>query len=148
MGCDTESLPPGQSDKVKQVILMRDDLQMRKGKMIAQGAHASMKVLLDAGFYSHLSHGEFEGDALFVPLRTSELEEWLQGQFTKICVRVSGETALLSLIEDAKNRGVPCSLIEDSGLTEFNGVPTITCGAIGPAKSSVIDPLTRHLKLF
>lgn len=31
----------------KQVIVMRKDLNMRKGKMIAQGAHASMKVLLD-----------------------------------------------------------------------------------------------------
>ena len=33
----------------KQVIVMRKDLGMRKGKMIAQGAHASMKVLLQAG---------------------------------------------------------------------------------------------------
>ena len=36
-------------DRAKQVIVMRKDLNMRKGKMIAQGAHASMKVLLDAG---------------------------------------------------------------------------------------------------
>ena len=35
------------SDKIKQVIVMRTDLHMRKGKMIAQGAHASMKVFFD-----------------------------------------------------------------------------------------------------
>lgn len=31
---------------VKQVIVMRKDLNMRKGKMIAQGAHASVDALL------------------------------------------------------------------------------------------------------
>jgi PTH2 family peptidyl-tRNA hydrolase len=31
----------------KQVIVMRKALNMRKGKMIAQGAHASMKVILN-----------------------------------------------------------------------------------------------------
>ena len=35
--------------RAKQVIVMRKDLNMRKSKMIAQGAHGSMKVLLDAG---------------------------------------------------------------------------------------------------
>jgi len=38
--------------EVKQVIVLRKDLQMRKGKMIAQGAHASMKVFFDlAGYF-------------------------------------------------------------------------------------------------
>ena len=32
---------------IKQVIIMRTDLNMRKGKMIAQGAHASQKVFFD-----------------------------------------------------------------------------------------------------
>ena len=31
----------------KQVIVIRKDLGCRKGKLISQGAHASMKVLLD-----------------------------------------------------------------------------------------------------
>lgn len=30
---------------VKQVIIIRTDLNMRKGKMIAQGAHASVNYL-------------------------------------------------------------------------------------------------------
>ena len=30
----------------KQVIVLRKDLNMRKGKMVAQGAHASMAALL------------------------------------------------------------------------------------------------------
>jgi PTH2 family peptidyl-tRNA hydrolase len=34
-------------DAPKQVIIIRKDLNMRKGKMIAQGAHASMKAIFD-----------------------------------------------------------------------------------------------------
>ena len=33
--------------ETKQVIVIRKDLKMRKGKMCAQAAHASMKVILN-----------------------------------------------------------------------------------------------------
>ena len=32
---------------IKQVIIVRKDLNMRKGKIAAQVAHAAMKVILD-----------------------------------------------------------------------------------------------------
>lgn len=35
--------------KTKQVIVMRTDLNMRKGKMIAQGSHASIAFLTRKG---------------------------------------------------------------------------------------------------
>src|SRR5271157_6246907 len=41
-----ENNPKHSNYSVKQVIVMRKDLNMRKGKMIAQGAHASMKAIL------------------------------------------------------------------------------------------------------
>jgi len=63
----------------KQVIVMRKDLNMRKGKMIAQGAHASLKVLLDAG--------ALDGERFALPL-WSALAAWLGGRFTKVCVSV------------------------------------------------------------
>ena len=34
-----------EKDYVKQVIIIRKDLKMRKGKMCAQAAHAAMKVV-------------------------------------------------------------------------------------------------------
>ena len=34
-------------DELKQVIVMRKDLNMRKGKMVAQGAHASIAIVLE-----------------------------------------------------------------------------------------------------
>ena len=48
----------------------------------------------------------------------------------------------------AKQDGIPCALIEDEGLTEFNGVKTKTCIAIGPWYADEIDQITGHLKLL
>lgn len=118
----------------KQVIVLRKDLNMRKGKMVAQGAHASMAVILEEQLKSHYP--------------TPAIAEWLNGSFTKICVSVSSEDELVQLYTEAKARGIPCSLIKDSGFTEFNGVPTLTAVAIGPDYPEVIDPLTKHLPLL
>lgn len=120
----------------KQIIVMRKDLNMRKGKMIAQGAHASMKVLLDTMTRNP--------DAPF-PLA---LEEWLKGRFTKICVSVNSQEELEAVYEKAYDAGILCAIIEDSGLTEFKGVPTLTCCAIGPDYSEKLDPITGGLPLL
>lgn len=131
----------------KQVIVMRSDLGMRKGKMIAQGAHASMKVLLDAGSFARDSDSRY-APLLFSIVIDNNWEDWLNGAFTKICVRCDSEADLLALYEEAKAAKLPCSLITDSGATEFNGVPTNTCIAIGPAEALAIDSITGKLKLF
>ncbi len=124
---------------VKQVIVLRKDLNMRKGKMVAQGAHASMKAILNqaSGAYGVLTIK-----------MTDEMEDWLMGIFTKICVSVDSEDELLELYENAKDAGLICSLIQDAGLTEFDGVPTYTAVAIGPAKAADIDKITGNLKLL
>ncbi len=118
---------------------MRKDLGMRKGKMIAQGAHASLKVLLDAG--------GIEQSAFTLPLDPA-LTEWLGGRFTKICVSVDSEAALDAVIERARAAGVPCALVVDAGHTEFHGVPTKTCCAVGPAWSDAVDAITGGLPLL
>jgi peptidyl-tRNA hydrolase, PTH2 family len=130
---------------VKQVIVMRKDLGMRKGKMIAQGSHASLAVVMnqmerkdtDSGYNLTLPVGE-----------RSSLDIWLSGNFKKICLYVSSEKELLDIYENAKEKKLPVVLIEDSGLTEFNGVKTKTCLAIGPDEDEKIDKITSHLKLL
>lgn len=119
---------------------------MRKGKMVAQGAHASMAVLLNLGGMEERSAG---GASVFFtfPL-TKPLEEWLEGAFTKVCVSVDSEEELLEVVAKAKEAGVLNALITDSGLTEFNGVPTNTCAAIGPDYPEKLAPITGHLKLL
>lgn len=124
----------------KQVIILRKDLNMRKGKMVAQGAHASMAAILEMGIKIN--------DRFNIDPMPQATKEWLNGQFTKICVSVNSEQELLDLYNKAKNMGIPCSLIQDAGHTEFNGVPTYTAVAIGPDYSDIIDTITKHLPLL
>jgi PTH2 family peptidyl-tRNA hydrolase len=119
----------------KQVIVIRKDLKMRRGKEIAQGCHASLAVVLDllktkAG------------------LNDPRAKPWLEGRFKKVCVVVNSEQELLDLVEKAKSNNVLNVLITDAGLTEFNGVPTITCAAIGPDTEANVDAVTGELKLY
>jgi PTH2 family peptidyl-tRNA hydrolase len=128
------------SDNYKQIIILRKDLNMRKGKMVAQGAHASMAAILNLGKKN--DRGE-----LVIP-NDSRVQPWLEGKFKKICVSVSSEAELLSIYEEAIRNNLVCSLIQDSGLTEFGGIPTYTSVAIGPDKEENIDPLTKKLSLL
>jgi PTH2 family peptidyl-tRNA hydrolase len=124
----------------KQVIVMRKDLGMRKGKMIAQGAHASMKVLLDAGV--------FDEQKRFTLEPWPALASWLGGRFAKVCVSVDSEAELDAIVEGARKANIPCALIVDSGKTEFHGVPTKTCCAVGPAWTDEVDAITGALTLL
>jgi len=117
---------------MKQVIVIRKDLNMRKGKMVAQGAHASMAACLE--------NGELKDHPY--------IKEWLEGLFTKICVSVPSQLDLIRIYTQAKVKGLPCSLIEDSGLTEFKNVPTHTAVAVGPGPDDIVDMVTGDLKLL
>ncbi len=123
----------------KQTIVLRKDLNMRKGKMIAQGAHASMRAILNLG--------RREGDNFVIPL-DERLAPWLLGRFKKICVSVNSEAELLALHEKAAAAGLITALIQDAGLTEFDGVPTYTAIAVGPDRADRIDSVTGELPLL
>ena len=114
---------------MKQVIIIRKDLKMRRGKEIAQGAHASMKNVVEN-------------------MNDDYVKEWLAGSFAKVTLQINSEEELVSLIEKADNHGLIANVIVDSGRTEFHGEPTKTCGAIGPAPEKDIDRITGHLKLY
>ncbi len=120
---------------IKQILVLRKDLNMRKGKMVAQGAHASLMAL---------------------PLPSADtpdswlnwLREWQRTTYTKICVSVGSESALLNLHQQAIAAGLPCALIQDLGFTEFHGEKTYTALGIGPAPAELLDPLTSELPLL
>lgn len=115
---------------MKQVIVMRTDLNMRKGKMIAQGAHASLTACIRAQV-----------------LNDPRYQHWLDNGMKKICVGIGSAAELVKLYTDAENSGIVASLILDQGLTEFNE-ETFTAVAIGPADDEAVDEFTRHLKLL
>ncbi len=131
------NLPP--KAPYKQVIVMRKDLNMRKGKIAAQAAHASLAAVIQGAIRSK--------DFIRIP-NEEALTEWLNGSFRKICVYVNSEDELMSVYLLAKKLGLRSALITDRGDTEFGGVPTRTCCAIGPDTNERIDEVTAKLPLY
>lgn len=129
------------NNEPKQVIVMRKDLNMRKGKIAAQAAHASIGAVLN---YRTNNDDYMEIDII----NNEALKQWLNGMFTKVCVSVDSEEELLSIYNTANRTGVNVKLIQDAGLTEFGGVPTYTCLALGPDFPNKLDPISGHLKLL
>lgn len=144
--------------ETKQVIVMRKDLKMRKGKMIAQGAHASMLAILNEMAVADATIQPIKEWTLHTNTIKDPLHEWLAGRFTKITVSVMSQDELFDIYERALSvEGMwtgtvrikmPCSIIQDSGKTEFRGVPTYTCAAIGPWWIDEIDEITGALPLL
>jgi PTH2 family peptidyl-tRNA hydrolase len=124
---------------IKQIIVIRKDLKMRRGKEIAQGAHAAMGALLKLAKWDE--HG------MFIE-HNEDIWSWLAGHFTKVCVTVNSEEELLALEKAATEAGILNCLIKDAGFTEFKGQATYTALAVGPGKSEDIDKITGSLPLY
>jgi PTH2 family peptidyl-tRNA hydrolase len=77
-----------------------------------------------------------------------EIDHWLSNSFRKICVYVNSEEELDALKEKAEESGLEVHLIIDNGATEFNGIPTKTCLAIGPHWDHKFEGITDHLPLL
>ena len=126
---------------LKQVIIVRKDLNMRKGKMAAQAAHASTKVLTNRIW-------QLPGGMEKWTIALDEnMEKWIFGLSTKIVVGVDSEKELMELYIAAQLADLPHALIQDAGKTEFKE-PTYTALAIGPDCAEKIDKLTGDLKLL
>jgi len=112
---------------MKQVIVVRKDIQMRKGKLAAQVAHASVESVVVMGI--------------------ANVKEWLNEGMTKIVVGCDSEDELFQLYNKARENGVSAFIIQDAGRTEFKE-PTYTCVAIGPDEDNNVDHITGDLKLL
>lgn len=141
--------------EVKQVIVVRKNYpdgkggikKLRRGKEISQAAHASISFLTRR--IQKFLEDKGTDFSTFVSLWISVPElEWINGLFTKVCVTVDSEEELLEIEKKANEAGIECHLITDRGLTEFNGIPTVTCLALGPDDAEKIDAITRELKLY
>ena len=115
---------------------------MRRGKEIAQGSHASMEFLV-----CQIRHQRHKSAQLTIELTPDE-ETWMSKGMAKVCLQVNSEGELLDYHERAQRQGLKSYLIEDSGRTEFGGIPTLTACAIGPDKVRRLDAVTMDLKLY
>ena len=115
--------------EIKQVIVVRTDLEMGKGKIAAQVGHA---CVLGAE-HVRKSHPNW-------------FEEWWSGQ-EKVVVKVSGIKELQEIKQAAIELGLPWSEVTDAGHTQL-APGTTTCISIGPAPENLIDKITGDLKLL
>ena len=127
----------------KQVIVIRRDLRMRRGKEIAQGAHASMAWLRQR-VMPHLTPAG--------PADQVQFYEAERAGSKAACARSPSRwVRKRSCWRSTTRRSRPVwlvQLITDRGLTEFGGIPTRTCLAVGPDYDDLIDPVTGDLELY
>jgi PTH2 family peptidyl-tRNA hydrolase len=116
--------------KFKQVLVIRTDLKMSRGKIAVQAAHAAVSAAEDARKH-----------------KPTAWRKWLGEGQKKVAVKVSDEPALLALREKAEKARLPVHLIRDRGLTQLPS-GTITALGIGPARVDAVDKLTRDLPLL
>lgn len=115
---------------MKQVIVVRKDLNMRKGKLAAQVGHACVTSVIE-----------------YKPEIYPEVKLWLYTGMAKIVVGCESLDELKNLEVLAKQAGLLITRITDAGKTEFTE-PTVTCLAIGPGEDHKIDEITGELKLL
>jgi PTH2 family peptidyl-tRNA hydrolase len=114
---------------IKQVIVVRTDLEMGKGKIAAQVGHA---CVLGAE-HVRKSHPEW-------------FTKWWSGQ-EKVVLKVSGIKELQEVKRHAIDLDLPWSEVTDAGHTQITP-GTTTCISIGPAPENLIDKITGDLKLL
>ncbi len=111
---------------MKQVILVRMDLKLPKGKLSVQVAHASSAALIK-------SHKD-------------DIKEWQREGMKKVVLKVKDMDELLKYKQEAEDLGLVTALIEDAGKTVV-APGTITCLGIGPDNEEKIDKVSGKLKM-
>ncbi len=115
--------------KHKLVVAVRGDLELSKGKLAVQVAHAAVMAALDAK-----------------TRHRKAFSDWYEEGQKKVVVRAEDLQELHFLQHKARSLGLTTALVEDAGLTELPP-GTVTCLAVGPGPNEVVDQVTGHLKL-
>ena len=111
-------------------IVVRQDLKMGKGKIAAQVGHASV-----------------EGSEIVRKGNRSLWKEWIQKGQCKVVLKVTSLSEIRKLESKASKLDLPVAIIQDRGLTQLPA-NTITCMAVGPGPTKLIDTVTGHLRLL
>jgi len=114
----------------KQVIVVREDLDISEGKRAAQVAHGALSAALEAR-----------------EKHTKWYKEWLREGQRKVVLRAEDLGHLRALHEKARALKLPCASIDDAGLTELPPGTTTVLG-IGPAPEDLVDQVTGSLPLL
>jgi peptidyl-tRNA hydrolase, PTH2 family len=112
---------------LKQVIIVRNDLKLPKGKLASQVAHASIEAAL---------RGSRE-----------KLDSWRAAGMKKIVLKAESLEKLQELQQKAKAHKLVAALITDAGHTVVEP-GTVTALGIGPDDEEKIDIVTGSLPML
>ncbi|UOY09454.1 peptidyl-tRNA hydrolase Pth2 [Methanonatronarchaeum sp. AMET6-2] len=115
---------------MKQVIVLRGDINISKGKAAAQAAHASLNASLKVMKESEKS-----------------FDEWMDNGAKKVVLKGENEEQLFELMSIARAMDVSTYLVRDAGHTEINS-GTVTALGVGPDEDEVVDRITGNLKTY
>ena len=130
-------------ENIKQLIIVRKDLEMPAGKLAAQVSHASL-----LSFLNSLDKNIEKNKETYILDKNSYSYDWIHGSFAKVVLGVKNENQLLKYKKIAEENGIPFALITDEGRTCFDGEPTITCLGVGPYDNDTLDKFFKRLRLY
>ena len=110
-------------------IMVRNDIKMSKGKVLAQVSHAMVDATLKC----------YTGTTMFY--------KWQADGEKIVVLKVTNEKTLDTIIEIANRKGIQNGIVVDAGLTEVSP-GTKTVGFVGPDYDNKIDKLVGQLKLY
>lgn len=113
---------------MKLALIVRTDLEMGRGKIAAQVAHAAVAATLAS-------------------IRSNDLVAWLRDGQPKVVLKVATAELLLDIVREARAASLPVEVVHDAGRTQV-APGTVTCCGIGPAESERIDAVTGGLSLL
>lgn len=111
----------------KQVIVIRKDAGMDKGKLIIHCVHAAVGAMRKVD------------DAV--------IEEWENEGSKKVVLKAHSLKELKDVEGKLKKSKIPYFLVKDAGLTQLKP-GTVTALGIGPVKEKEVDKITGKLKLL
>lgn len=114
--------------KYTQAIIVRKDIEIPKGKLAVQVAHAALGAFLDQDDHK-LKY------------------EWLEEGQRKLVLKVNNLNDLYDIKEFALDKEIPAYLVEDFACTVFDE-PTVTCIGLGPVSIEKMNEITKGLKLY
>lgn len=133
---------------IKQVNVVRKDLNMRKGKIAAQVSHGVLNVVLKTMSKQERHDLYISKGQIRIVDSDSILSKWFSTSYKKIVLYVNSEKELLDIYNRAVKKGIISTLVRDNGLTEFNKVKTYTCVSFQPLEDEIIDKITGKLPLL
>jgi len=114
--------------KFTQAIVVRKDIEIPKGKLAVQVAHASVGAMMS------------QEDLILQ-------YEWFDEGQRKIVFKVNNLNDLYDIKALADERDIPNYMVEDFACTVFKE-PTVTCIGLGPVSIRKMNEITKDLRLY